>query len=291
MTRFVPWIVALVAVFAVFIDIPKHQISFSFPFNCPGICLRVGGFSVNQEIKTHLGLDLQGGIQLVLQMKTDEIPAGQSVPDYNERARRVIDRRINGLGVSEPVIQAIGDDKILVQLPGIDDLQQANDIATRQAKLEIKVPDKDAPGTFKSLQPPLTGEHLNQTYVSFDSANQPVVNFEFTGTDADRWVQLSKDFLNQPVQITLDGQQISAPTIQVVFASGRGIIQGQFTVDSAKNLSNLINSGALPVSLTVIQSSKVEPTLGRDSVNKSLVAGAVGLLLVVFFMLVYYRLP
>src|SRR5437764_338300 len=180
MNRLFPWAVALIAVFAVFIDIPKHQ--FSFPFNCPGICLRVGGFSVNQEIKTHLGLDLQGGIQLVLQMKTDEIPAGQSVPDYNERARRVIDRRINGLGVSEPVIQ-------------------------------------------------------------------------------------------------------------VVFTSGRGIIQGRFTVDEAKQLSLLINSGALPVSLQVIQSSRVEPTLGRDSVNRSLIAGAVGLLLVAFFMLVYYRLP
>src|SRR5438270_12794694 len=291
MNRFFPWIVALVAVFAVFIDIPKHQISFPFPPTCPGICLNIGGLHVQQEIKTHLGLDLQGGTQLVLQMNLAESPAGQSVSDYNQRARTVIDRRINGLGVSEPVIQALGDDKILLQLPGIDDLQQASDIATLQAKHETKVPDKDAPGTFKSLQPPLTGEHLNPTYVTFDSANQPVVNFEFTGSDADRWVQLSKDYLNQPVQITLDGQQISAPTSQVVFTSGRGIIQGQFTVDSAKNLSNLINSGALPVSLTVIQSSKVEPTLGRDSVNKSLVAGAVGLLLVVFFMLVYYRLP
>ena len=127
--------------------------------------------------------------------------------------------------------------------------------------------------------------------MTFDSANQPVVNFEFTGSDADRWVQLSKDYLNQPVQITLDGQQISAPTIQVVFTSGRGIIQGRFTVDEAKQLSLLINSGALPVSLQVIQSSRVEPTLGRDSVNRSLIAGAVGLLLVAFFMLVYYRLP
>src|SRR5207245_1862614 len=78
-------------------------------------------------------------------------PAGQSATDYNERARKVIDRRINGLGVSEPVIQAIGDDKILLQLPGIDDIQQANDIATRQAKLEIKVPDKENAGKFKSL--------------------------------------------------------------------------------------------------------------------------------------------
>src|SRR5207249_333099 len=207
-----------------FVDNPKHQVS--FPFNCPGICLRIGGFSVNQEIKTHLGLDLQGGTQLVLQMKTDEIPAGQSVTDYNERARKVIDRRINGLGVSEPVIQAIGDDKILLQLPGIDDIQQANDIATRQAKLEIKIPDAANQGQFKSMTPPLTGEHLNATDVRFDQSNQPVVHFEFTGADADRWVQLSKDFLNQPVQITLDGSQISAPVIQNVFTSGAGQISG-----------------------------------------------------------------
>jgi preprotein translocase subunit SecD len=287
--RAFPWLVGLVFVLSVFVDIPKHQ--FSFPFNCPGICLRIGDFSVNQEIKTHLGLDLQGGTQLVLQMKTEEIPAGQSVADYNERARKVIDRRINGLGVSEPVIQAIGQDKILLQLPGIDDIQQANEIATRQAKLEIKIPDKDNPGQYKSMTPPLTGEHLNPTYVSFDNANQPVVNFEFTGPDSDRWVQLSKDFLRQPVQITLDGTEISAPTIDTVFTSGKGIIQGRFTVESAKQLSLLINSGALPVSLQVIQSSRVEPTLGRDSVNKSLVAGAMGLLLVAFFMVAYYRLP
>src|SRR5438309_8446178 len=152
MNRLFPWAVALIAVFAVFIDIPKHQVS--FPFNCPGICLRIGGFSVNQEIKTHLGLDLQGGTLLFKQKTAYEIPAGQSITDYNERARKVIDRRINGLGVSEPVIQAIGEDKILLELPGIDDIQQANEIATRQAKLEIKVPDKDRPGQYKSLEPP-----------------------------------------------------------------------------------------------------------------------------------------
>src|SRR5438034_314049 len=267
---------------SVFLDIPKHQFSFPFPPSCPGICLNLGPIQVNQEIKTHLGLDLQGGTQLLLQMNTGEIPAGQSVADYNDRARRVIDRRINGLGVSEPVIQAVGDDKILLQLPGIDDLQKANDLATQQAKLEIKIPDAANPGQYKSLTPPLTGEHLNPTYVAFDSANQPVVHFEFTGDDANRWIQLSKDFLQQPVQITLDGKQISAPVIQNLFTSGSGEISGNFTVASAKDLSSLINSGALPVSLTVIQSSRVEPTLGRQSVDRSLIAGAMGLLLVAF---------
>jgi preprotein translocase subunit SecD len=289
--RAFPWLVFLVFLLSAFVDIPKHQFSFPFPPSCPGVCLNLGPIQVNQEIKTHLGLDLQGGTQLLLQMNTADIPAGQSVADYNDRARRVIDRRINGLGVSEPVIQAVGDDKILLQLPGIDDIQQANDIATKQAKLEIKIPDTANAGQFKSMTPPLTGEHLNATYVAFDQANQPVVHFEFTGADADRWVQLSKDFLNQPVQITLDGSQISAPVIQNVFTSGAGQISGNFTIESAKQLSNLINSGALPVSLQVIQSSRVEPTLGRQSVDRSLIAGAMGLLLVAFFMIAYYRVP
>jgi len=289
--RAFPWLVFAVFVLSVFIDIPKHRFSFPFPESCPGICLNLGPIQVNQEIKTHLGLDLQGGTQLLLQMNTGEIPAGQSIADYNDRARRVIDRRINGLGVSEPVIQAVGEDKILLQLPGIDDLQKANDLATQQAKLEIKIPDKDNPGQYKSLTPPLTGEHLNPTDVRFDNANQPVVHFEFTGDDVNRWVQLSKDFLNQPVQITLDGKQISAPVIQTVFTSGAGQISGNFTVASAKELSSLINSGALPVSLTVIQSSRVEPTLGAQSVDRSLIAGAMGLLLVAFFMIAYYRVP
>src|SRR3989442_12740330 len=289
MSRLGPWLIALIAFFAVFIDIPKHQLS--FPFNCPGICFRLGDISYNQEIKAHLGRDLQGGTQLILRLRTEEIPAGGNVVDYNDGARRVIDGRISGLGVPEPVIQALGDDKILLELPGIDDIQQANEIATRKAKLEIKVPDKDKPGQYKSLEPPLTGEHLNPTFVTFDQASRPVVNFEFTGPDSDRWVQLSKDYLNQQVQITLDGKEISAPRVNTVFTSGRGIIEGNFTTQSAKELSLLINSGALAVSLEAGQSSGVEPTLGRDSVKRSLLAGAIGLLLVAFFMVVYYRLP
>ncbi len=291
MGRLGPWLIAIIAVLAIFVDIPKHQ--FSFPFNCPGICLRLGDFSVNQEIKTHLGLDLQGGTQLVLRMQMDKLPAGVTTPqsELQRLAILVIERRINSLGVSEPVIQGLGEDKLLLELPGIDDLQQANEVATRQAFLEVKVPDKDKPGTYKSLTPPLTGANLKPTFVTFQNSTKPVVNFEFTGDDANRWVQLSKDFYQQPVQITLDGKEVSAPTINAIFTSGSGIIEGNFTTASARQLSLLLNSGALPVPLEVIQSSRVEPTLGRDSVNRSLVAGAIGLLLAVFFMIAYYRLP
>jgi preprotein translocase subunit SecD len=288
--RLSSWLVALVAVLAIFVDIPKHQFSFPFPPTCPGVCVNVGDFHFNQEIKTHLGLDLQGGTQLILRMQSEKLPVGTTTPpsELQRQAIRVIERRINGLGVSEPVIQGLGPDKILLELPGIDDIGEANRIATRQAFLEIKVPDA---GKYKSLEPPLTGANLKPTFVTFDPGQKPVVNFEFGPPDDARWVQLSKDYHKQPVQITLDGVEISAPTIDDVFTSGRGIIRGNFTVKSANELSLLLNSGALPVPLEVIQSSRVEPTLGRDSVNRSLVAGAIGLLLVAFFMIAYYRLP
>ncbi len=291
MGRLGPWLISIIAILAIFVDIPKHQ--FSFPFNCPGVCLKIGDFTVNQEIKTHLGLDLKGGTQLVLRLQTERLPVGVTTPlsELQTQAIRVIERRINSLGVSEPVIQGLGDDKLLLELPGVDDIQQANDIATRQAFLEIKVPDKDKPGTYKSLVPPLTGANLKPTFVTFQNGTKPVINFEFTNGDDARWVQLSKDFYQQPVQITLDGKEISAPTINAIFTDGRGIIEGSFTTQSAKELSLLLNSGALPVPLEVIQSSRVEPTLGQDSVNRSLIAGAIGLLLVAFFMVAYYRLP
>lgn len=291
MGRLGPWLIGIIAVLAVFVDIPKHQ--FSFPFNCPGVCFKLGDFRVNEEIKTHLGLDLQGGTQLILRLQTEKLPSGTNTPlsDLQTQAIKVIDRRINSLGVSEPVIQGLGEDKILVQLPGVADIQQANDVVTRQAFLEIRVPDKDKPGTYKSLEPPLTGANLKPTYVTFQNGTKPVVNFDFNAPDDQRWIDLSKTYVGQQVEISLDGRQISAPVVQVVFTSGRGVIEGNFTTQSAKELSLLLNSGALPVPLEVIQSSRVEPTLGQESVQRSLVAGAIGLLLVAVFMVAYYRLP
>ncbi|MBI2773916.1 MAG: protein translocase subunit SecD [Chloroflexi bacterium] len=293
MTGIGPWLIALIAVIAVWIDIPKHRID--LPFGCPGICMRIGDKYYFQEIKTHLGLDLQGGTQLVLRLQTEKLPPGSNTPEstLNEQARKVIDKRINALGVSEPVIQSIGTDKILLELPGVSDLAQAQELATRQAFLEFKVPDEKNPGKYKSLEPPLTGANLKPTFVTFQGQAQssPVVNFEFAPPDDQRWVDLSKQYKDKQTEILLDGKRISAPVIKDVFTSGKGVIEGGFTTQSAKELSLLLNSGALPVPLEILQSTRVEPTLGADSVQRSLVAGIVGLLLVALFMVSYYRLP
>ena len=283
-----PWLVGLVAIFAVWVDIPKHQ--FPFPFDYPGISVHLGPINYVQEIKTHLGLDLQGGTQLVVRLEAEKLTEPPPMPELNFRTRTIIDRRINELGVSEPVIQALGDDKIIIELPGVSDLDKAREIVTRQAFLEIKVPD--GKGGFKSLDPKLTGENLKPTYVTTQcSTRPPCVHFEFGGNDAQRWIDLSKQYQGQPVQISLDSKEISAPRIDTVFTSGSGVIEGGFTNSSARELSLLLNSGALPVPLDVVQSTRVDATLGRDSVNRSLLAGAVGLLLVAAFMVAYYRLP
>ncbi len=285
-----PWIVGVIAVIAVWVDIPKHQ--FPFPFDYPGVRINAGPIQVEREIKTHLGLDLQGGTQLVLQLRPPE-RSTESLEDLNIRARRVIDRRINELGVSEPVIQALGQDKIIVELPGVTDLEKAKEIATRQAFLEFKVPDDQNPSQFKSLEPKLTGEHLKPTFVTTtgQTGGGAAVRFEFEGPDAQRWMDLTKQYVKKRVQIALDGREISAPVIEQVFTQPSGVIEGGFTIASARELSLLLNSGALPVPLEVVQSTRIDATLGRDSVSRSLVAGAVGLLLVAAFMTAYYRLP
>src|SRR2546423_13332276 len=117
MNRAWAWIVVLIAIVAVWVDIPKHQ--FPFPFECPGVCYRLGGQTTNVEIKTHLGLDLQGGTQLVLQLRPDKLPGGSttSVDDLNTQARVVIERRINSPRVSEPGVEALRAGKILLPLP------------------------------------------------------------------------------------------------------------------------------------------------------------------------------
>src|SRR5688572_19483234 len=104
-----PWIVALIAVIAIWVDIPKHQVD--FPFGCPGICLRLGDRFYNQEIKTHLGLDLQGGTQLILRLQTELLPPGTTTPlsELNDQVVGTIDRRINALGIAEPLIQSVGE--------------------------------------------------------------------------------------------------------------------------------------------------------------------------------------
>ncbi|MBV9329055.1 MAG: protein translocase subunit SecD [Chloroflexi bacterium] len=257
----------------------------------PGIHL---GSFVRQGAK--LGLDLQGGTQLTLQADLSQVP-----PDQQSSAMQgvlnVIERRVNAYGVAEPEIQQLGSDRIIVQLPGLKDTEQAKQLIGQTAKLEFK--EQDATGNWVPSTGQLNGQTVALTgaflapgrqQVTFNgNAGLPQVAFQFNSDGATLFGQITQRLLQKPLGIFLDGQEISAPVVQAVLTDN-GVITG-LSLDQAKLLALQLNAGALPVPVSIQSESTVDATLGADSVHRSIVAGELALLVVVLFMLLYYRLP
>jgi preprotein translocase subunit SecD len=243
-----------------------------------------------------LGLDLQGGTQLTLQADLSQVPADQQTSAM-QGVLNVISRRVNAYGVAEPEIQQLGADRIIVQLPGLKDTEEAKKLIGQTAKLEFK--EQDASGNWvpataeiNGQTVPLTGAYLvpGRQQVTFQGrAGLPEVAFQFNSDGAAGFGQITQRLLGKPLGIFLDGQQVSAPTVQAVLTDS-GVITG-LSLDAAKLLALQLNAGALPVPVTIQSESTVDATLGADSVHRSIVAGELALLVVILFMLLYYRLP
>ena len=233
-------------------------------------------FPLNKNI--NLGLDLQGGSHIVLEcLDSPDAPVDS---DAVNRVIEIITNRINPEGVKEPVIQRQGERRILVQLPGVDDPQEAEDIIGKTALLEFK----DILG-----EPLLTGAYLRNAKSSFDRFGRPNVLLEFNDEGAKLFEKATTQNVGKVLAITLDGQEISAPVVQEPIPSGEASIVGSFTVEEAQRLALLLRSGALPVEVKILENRSVGPTLGKDSIDRSLKAGMVGLLLVFIFMLIFYK--
>ncbi|NLL61571.1 MAG: protein translocase subunit SecD [Candidatus Atribacteria bacterium] len=233
-------------------------------------------FPLNKNI--NLGLDLQGGSHIVLEcLDSPDAPVDS---DAVNRVIEIITNRIDPEGVKEPVIQRQGERRILIQLPGVDDPQEAEDIIGKTALLEFK----DALG--ETL---LTGAYLKNAKSSFDRFGRPNVLLEFNDEGAKLFEKATTQNVGKVLAITLDGQEISAPVVQEPIPSGEASIVGSFAVEEAQRLSLLLRSGALPVEVKILENRSVGPTLGKDSIDRSLKAGIVGLLLVFIFMLIFYK--
>src|SRR5579872_3490884 len=256
----------------------------------PGI--HIGSF-VRQGAR--LGLDLQGGTQLTLQADLSQVPSDQQ-QGAMQGVLNVIERRVNAYGVAEPEIQQLGADRIIVQLPGLKDTEQAKQLIGQTAKLEFKEQDASgnwvpSTGQLNGQTVPLTGAYLipGRQQVTFQgNAGLPEVAFQFNSDGATLFGQITQRLLQKPLGIFLDGQEISAPTVQAVLTDN-GVITG-LSLDQAKLLALQLNAGALPVPISIQSESTVDATLGADSVHKSIVAGELALLVVILFMLLYYRL-
>ncbi|HEY0797722.1 MAG TPA: protein translocase subunit SecD [Candidatus Baltobacteraceae bacterium] len=254
-----------------------------------------------QKIK--LGLDLQGGVRVLMELKTSpEVPT--ITRDIQSQVIQVIDNRINGFGVSEPVITTVGQNRILVELPGDKDVDEHLRQLKEVAKLDFKIvpqtvleraeTDKkyadDPNGAYKDSGPIVyPGDQLKSASASFDQSGAPDIIF-FT-KDAARFGKLTQENLGKPLGIFLDKKYLSAPTIQGVITSEGDITSGTFTEADVIRISNELNAGALPVDVSFIEVDTVGPILGKIDLVKSLWASVVGLGLVLLFMLAVYRLP
>ncbi len=258
------------------------------------------------------GLDLQGGLQVVLEA---DVPPGTEVdPDRMQAARDIIERRVNALGTTEPVIQLAGNNRIIVELPGIEDPDRA--IATFGETGLLEFIDAGSPAEAPQVgekvvtdyggQQPITdtenvkvyhtvftGADLRSAEIAFDpNTNQPQIAFEFKpGEPSERLATFTRENVGRVMAIVLDKEVISAPVIRSEIPDGRGVIEGNFTLEEAQALVIQLRYGALPVPLKVVQVRAVGATLGEDSVQRSVRAGLIGVLSVAAFMLLYYRLP
>lgn len=266
--------------------------------------------------KIPLGLDLQGGIQLLLQVDLEKIPK-EGREDAADRAVEVIRNRIDEFGVVEPQVTKQGVDQVVVQLPGITDRNRAREIVGKTAHLEFRLVSDDPElikkaeaGTlpegyeYKEMKgemgvtskvlvtkdAPVTGEHLTTASVGFDQYGGSMVQLQFDDAGAKQFDEVTFKNIGKQLAIVLDGRVYSAPVIRDRIPNGQAQISGNFTVQEAGDLALVLRAGALPAPVSIIEERTVGPTLGRDSIEKGIRAALLGCLLVFLFMPGYYLL-
>lgn len=300
------WIIVILVLLAVFANLPALPVKLNFN-NWPIRIDRIGG---NFPLK--LGLDLQGGTELILQ--TDMSKIGPADRDQAlESARRVIERRVNLFGVSESIVQSsrVGDQRrILVQLPGVSDASAAASLVGTTAQLDFR----ETPASLSARESEatksgvpliyffkptgLTGADLKSARVAYGQTNDistqgsPQIEIQFSGEGAKKFAEITKRNVRKPLCIFLDNQPIrdGCPIVEQEILGGRAVITGKFTADQAKQLATQLNAGALPVPITIIGQRTIGPEFGQESVARSVAAGAIGLFTVMAFMIAYYGL-
>lgn len=265
-----------------------------------------GNAALRRDINFKEGLDLAGGTSVTLQADMHSIPAGQR-ENALDSAKEVINRRVNLLGVSEPLVQTSkvnNDYRLLIELPGVN-IDQAIQLVGKTAQLSFwesgtaTVSAKEATssayplGITQILPNPnktnLTGKDLQDATVTFDQqAGQPQVQTTFTADGTQKFADITKRNVNKPLVIALDNQIISYPTVQQPILNGNAVINGQFTSDQASQLAIQLRAGALPVPLKILEQNSVGATLGTSYLQKSIFAGILGFLVIVIFMIVLY---
>ena len=257
-----------------------------------------GYFVYSQSRPFQLGLDLQGGVHLVYEADTSQIPESD-VDSAVEGLRDVLERRVNLFGVKEPLVQTEGRGetrRIIVELAGIIDPGEAVELIGLTPFLEFREPRENfeeiaqagEEDPFQSTA--LTGRYLKKAEIAFDNVtNEPTVILQFNDEGAKLFEEITARNIGKPLAIYLDYQLLSAPIVQDKISGGSAQITGRFTVQEAQMIARNLNAGALPLPIALVSQQSVGATLGSESLQLSLKAGLLGFLGVLLFMLVFYR--
>lgn len=251
-----------------------------------------------------LGLDLAGGSALTYKIETGTLPEGADVSESVASLRDVVERRVNLFGVTEAGVQTsysrlAQEWRLVVELPGVTDVQQAAKLIGETPVLEFRTQKVGTTlGTstldyITNFQPTaLTGRYLDRAALVFDpTTNRPLVELTFNNEGANLFAQITRSNIGKPIAIFLDGMPISVPTVNEEITGGKAVISGDFTIEESRTLVGRLNAGALPLPITLAGTTVVGPSLGAASVHDGVKAAIVGFLLVSIFMLFWYRLP
>jgi protein-export membrane protein SecD len=256
--------------------------------------------------------DAGGGL---IRLSVPQAAINDRIRQTIEQSIQIVERRVNELGTVEPLIQRQGTDRILVQVPGLQDPTQLKAILGKTAKMEFRMVDTTVPPdqALQGRVPPdsevlmsstspktpyvvkkqvlVSGADLTDAQPGFDQrSGEPIVSFRFNTSGSRKFAQATSENVGQPFAIVLDNEVISAPVIREPITGGSGQISGSFTVQAANDLAILLRAGALPAPLTIIEERTVGPGLGQDSIEKGELAAYVGSIMVIVFMLLTYRL-
>ncbi len=305
--------VMVLVAFVVMIDLPliPLKINYKLPQLLGGYEIKydriIGGYDlyalngkIQRDLSIRKGLDIAGGVSVLMDADMSNVSEADRADALNS-LKDVIERRVNLLGISEASVQTSsvsGKYRIIVELAGVFDTNQALTTIGQVAQLDFRVEDTDNPPTEPNAIPnfihaDLSGANLQKATVVFDqnqtvSTGEPKIQLQFNSEGAKKFRDITEKNIGKRVAIYLDNQIVIAPVVQSAILDGKAIISGQFSVENAKILVTQLNAGALPVPVKVLEQRTVGPTLGQESVNKSLFAGLVGLSLVVAFMIFYY---
>jgi preprotein translocase subunit SecD len=289
MRRAIPVIIIVVGLLALVVDFWPN-------LTLPNLADPAGG---DRPIETKLGLDLEGGVRVVY----EALPAGGRTPTNSDMQviRDIMEQRVNATGVSEPVVVTQGTDRVVVEVPGVADVDAVRGLVGQTGRVDFVPIPADAPVAVDgqpldlAVYPPLfSGDQVASAALGTDQVGRRAVDFTLQGEGSSLFADYTTNNVGRQFAIVLDGTVVSAPVIRSAITNGQGQITGGdtgFSRQEANNLVAVLNYGSLPVPVQELQSETVSPTLGDAFLQGAILAGLIGIGLVLAFMLIYYRLP